>query len=275
MKTTKDDSEKENKVYYPEVAKGIDFDALVKEQQDYSNQLEARRNVYQKLLTQRRVDPEKREYHVAGIILKWADAEKFSIPYSVFGHLMEEHALLASLLNKLKNAGCFGGWDTNPYRNVFTAEYIFKDVSADNLKEFLNTEKSDKNKVDTEVKIQINKKTSYVIYIAPSGKKYEWGQVNKNKKNRISKKSNYYRFLEFYSNKTTKDAYDSQWLCNQVLTKGKPQIGASDVNDKDKKASLFISNFHKQFGLTPTHVDRLTEKNLEGHYIFLHPIYFI
>lgn len=68
-----------------------------------------------------------------------------TIPYSLFNYYYAEGLLFKAFLEKLKTAGCIDGWTTNPYKDAYHVEYIFKNVDIDALQKYKENEITSQN----------------------------------------------------------------------------------------------------------------------------------
>lgn len=83
--------------------------------------------------------------HAINTIIEWSNAGKGTIPYLYFNFYFEEQQEFAIFLDKLKNAGGFSSWTTNPYKDAYHTEIIFSNINLEVLRNFALGQESPSN----------------------------------------------------------------------------------------------------------------------------------
>src|SRR3989344_689456 len=129
------------RVYYPEKIPDIltpEIERLSKERKtrEDNERIEDIKNL--RLVKQQRIQDTKedRYAHAINTIIEWTEIGKRTIPYLYFNFHFEEQQEFALFLNKLKNAGCFSNWSTNPYKDTYHSEVIFDNTNVPLLQQF-------------------------------------------------------------------------------------------------------------------------------------------
>lgn len=143
-------SQRENsstgKVYYPEVIPDTltpELERLSRKAKvrEYNERIEEIKNIHSIKQQQIQDAKEDKDTHAINTIIKWVESGKRTIPYLYFNFCFEEQQEFRLFLDKLKNAGCFNSWSTNPFKDAYHSEFIFNNVNIPLLQQFRDTGK--------------------------------------------------------------------------------------------------------------------------------------
>ena len=127
----------DSKVFYPETIPDStpEIELLIKETKDreYNETTERIRKAHEAKQQRMRDTKDDRVTHTINTIIEWSENGKRTIPYFNFNFHIEEQQAFNLLLNKLKNSGCFIDYSTNPFKDVYHAEYIFDGANIPSL----------------------------------------------------------------------------------------------------------------------------------------------